>query len=239
VLAEEGYPSYVDGALRRGLTAHRPFAGDASLPSTAWHPEFADVNADGWLDLFVSKGNVDEQAGFAARDPSNLLLGQPDGTFVEGARAAGLLSVGRSRGAAVVDLNLDGMLDVVEVNRRENVRLWRNIGGGPAASIAHGHWLALRPNQEGANPFAIGASLEVRTDDRALPTRQVLVGGGHASGQLGWVHVGLGEATSAQVRVTWPDGEEGEWTDVTADQRLVLQRGSGEAVPWSPRTAPD
>ena len=82
-------PSYHDMALELGVTAHRPFTGGDVLPSTAWHPEFADVNNDGYMDLFVSKGNVEAMNEYAAKDPNNLLLGQPDGTFVEGAEAAG------------------------------------------------------------------------------------------------------------------------------------------------------
>ena len=77
-------------ALEAGVTAHRPYAGDTTLPSTAWHAEFEDVNADAFVDLFVAKGNVEAQPEYAARDPSNLLLGQPDGTFVESAEAAGI-----------------------------------------------------------------------------------------------------------------------------------------------------
>ena len=84
-----GKPTYRDIALQRGVTATRPFTGGDVLPSTAWHPEFADVNNDGFIDLFVSKGNVSAQADYATRDPSDLLLGQPDGTFVEAADAAG------------------------------------------------------------------------------------------------------------------------------------------------------
>ena len=38
-----------------------------------------------------------------------------------------------------------------------------------------------------------------------------MVGGGHGGGQLGWTHVGLGQADQAEVRVTWPDGEVGPW----------------------------
>ena len=98
------------------------------LPSTAWHPEFEDVNNDGFVDLFVSKGNVEAQSGYATRDPSNLLIGQADGTFVEGAEAAGIVGFDRARGAALVDLNLDGMLDLVVVNRRVSVTVWRNVG---------------------------------------------------------------------------------------------------------------
>ena len=59
-------------------------------------------------DLYVAKGNVEAQTEYAMKDPSNLLIGQPDGTFVEAAEEAGLLDFGRARGAAVVDLNVDG-----------------------------------------------------------------------------------------------------------------------------------
>ncbi len=85
-------PDYRDIALQRGVTAPRPYAGGDPLPSTAWHPEFEDVNNDGFVDLFVSKGNVEAQPDFAAKDPSDLLLGQPDGTFVESGEAAGIVS---------------------------------------------------------------------------------------------------------------------------------------------------
>ena len=34
---------------------------------------------------------------------------------------AGIASFARARGAALADLNLDGLLDLVVVNRRENV----------------------------------------------------------------------------------------------------------------------
>ncbi len=97
------------------------------------------------MDLFVSKGNVEAQPDFATDDPNNLLLGTSDGTFVEAAEEAGILDFARARGAALADLNLDGLLDLVVVNRREDVRLWRNVGAGDG-SVAEpmGHWAAVR-----------------------------------------------------------------------------------------------
>ena len=121
-------PRYRDIALERGATAHRPFAGDTTLPSTAWHPQFEDVNNDGFMDLFVTKATSTEMPDYARRDPSNLLLGQADGTFLEGAEQAGIVNFDRGRGAAVADLNLDGLLDLVQVNYGAPVRIWRNIG---------------------------------------------------------------------------------------------------------------
>ena len=37
--------------------------------------------------------------------------------------------------------------------------------------------------------------------------RNIQIGGGDASGHLGWMHVGLGTAERAEIRVQWPDGE--------------------------------
>src|SRR4029079_9466062 len=119
-----------------------PVAGDdTAFPSTAWHPEFADVNNDGVIDLYVSKGNVSQQPDYAKRDPSNLLLGNPDGTFEEATQAAGLISFERGRGAALVDFNLDGRLDLVESFYGAPTLVWRNDGPSDG-STAPAHWLA-------------------------------------------------------------------------------------------------
>ena len=218
-------PDYRDIALRHGATAHRPFAGDVKLPSTAWHPAFEDVNNDGFTDLYVSKGNVEGQTDYAMKDPSDLLIGQPDGTFVEGAMDAGIVDFARARGAALVDLNADGQLDLAQVVRRENVRLWRNIGSGDAAGPkAMGRWIGVELDQDEPNHDAIGAWIEVRVGS-AHTTRELTVGGGHVSGQLVPIHFGLGTADRAEVRVTWPDGEVGPWMTVEADHVVRIQRG--------------
>jgi hypothetical protein len=218
-------PTYTDIALRLGVTAHRPYVGDTTLPSTAWHPEFDDLNNDGWVDLFVTKGNVEAQLDFAERDPSDLLLGLPDGTFRETGSEAGIDRFARSRGAALVDLNADGLLDLVVVNRRENVFVWRNVGAGtPDRPAPMGHWLEVRPvDSGGPNRDAIGAWLEARIGDRVI-RRERTLGGGHASGQLGPIHVGLGGATRADIRVEWPDGTWSPWQPVAADALVVIDR---------------
>ena len=221
-----GRPSYEDIALASGVTAHRPFAGGDAMPSTAWHAEFQDVNNDASMDLFITKGNVDAMSEFAMDDPSNLLLGGPDGSFVESAVEAGIVDFATARGAAVADLNGDGMLDLVVVNRRENVSLWRNVGSGVAERPEPmGSWLAIDLEQEGPNHDGVGAWIEVAAGERSV-VREVTIGGGHAGGQLGPVHFGLGDADRARVRVQWPDGEVGTWLDAPADQVVVVERGA-------------
>jgi hypothetical protein len=60
----------------------------------------------------------------------------------------------------------------------------------------------------------------------------VTVGGGHAGGQLGWIHFGIGDAESATVTVTWPDGQEGQPLEVDANTFSILERGSAAPIPW-------
>jgi len=227
-------PTYEDIAILQGVTAHRPFTGTEILPSTAWHSEFQDVNNDSFVDLYVAKGNVEAMLESAAEDPNNLLLGLPDGTFVEGAQAAGILNTERTRGAALVDFNLDGMLDLIEMNRRENIKLWRNVGRGTADQpSAMGDWIAIQLDQPSPNSDGVGSWIEVRIGDRTL-SREVTVGGGHAGGQLGWIHFGLGQARSAEVRVQWPGGEVGPWIEVASNQFAIIERGSSNEQVWTP-----
>jgi hypothetical protein len=229
-------PTYRDIALKRGVTAAQPFTGGDVLPSTAWHPEFQDVNNDGYIDLFISKGNVSAMPDFAARDPSDLFVGQPDGTFTEAAGAAGIVSFARGRGAALADFNLDGMLDLVEVNLGAPVMLWRNVGTGDAAAPAPiGNWLAIQIDEPAPNVDAIGSWVEVRVGGRTIQ-REVTIGGGHVGGELGWIHFGLGSAATAEVRIHWPDGETGPWLPVTANQFEIIERGAARAQPWQPPT---
>lgn len=233
-LAEDSSsPNYKDIAIRSGVTAHRPFVGGDVMPSTAWHPEFEDVNNDGYMDLYISKGNVDSDPGFAAADPNNLFIGQIDGTFVEGAESAGIVTFSKSRGAVLVDLNLDGWLDLVEVNREENVRLWRNEGAGTRTSGAEGNWIGITLAQDGGNPDAVGAWIEVKRGDHVI-RREVTVGGGHVSGEHGPMHFGLGPSRSAEIRVTWPDGSATEWMPVDADGFVTVTRGESSPKRWVP-----
>jgi hypothetical protein len=158
----------------------------------------------------------------------------PDGSFTEHGQDAGILSYDRGRGAALADFNMDGLLDLVEVNLGAPAKIWRNVGAGDAtAPKPLGGWVGLEIQQSGPNVDAIGSWIEVKAGDLTM-RREVTVGGGHIGGQLGWIHFGLGSAAEAQVRVRWPDGEQGPWLTVTADSFDTIERGAAAARPWLP-----
>jgi hypothetical protein len=232
--ADQDKPIYRDIALDVGVTAQRPYQGTDLRPSTGWHGEFADVNNDGLLDLFISKGNVEAMPEFAAYDPDNLLLGQWDGNFVEVGGEVGIASDKRGRGAAVADFNLDGMLDIVVVNRNAPASLFRNLGA--KTEWGHrplGNWIAVELSQPGVNRDAVGARISVKTGNHTM-TRTVEVGGGHASGQMGFVHLGLGTAERAEIRIKWPDGEWSHVYKAFANNFVRIERGKAAAGYWLP-----
>lgn len=200
-----------------GTYAHTPFAGDDGRPSTGWHAEFGDINNDGHADLFIAKGNVDQMPGLAMQDPNNLLIAQADGRFVEMADKAGVASTARSRGAGIADLNGDGLLDIVVVNRRAGMEIWQNV------STETGNWISIDLRQPAPNTRAIGSTVTVRTA-AGMQTREVTIGGGHVSGSLIPIHFGLGAAISAEFQITWPDGATTEWIPVAANQVVPVTR---------------
>lgn len=216
-------PKYADIALTSGVTAHRPYTGGDPRPSTAWHPQFGDVNNDGLSDLFVVKGNVWEMPDFAEADPNNLLLQKGDGTFSEAGDRAGVASLLQGRGGALADLNADGRLDMVVINRNAPSQLWRNAGG------AVGNWVQIALRIQGPNRDAIGSWIELRDPDGSVRHREVVIGGGHAGGVLSWQHFGLGDATEVELRVLWPDGTESPWHRLTSNGFWTIEAGR-EAV---------
>lgn len=227
-------PSYRDIAFERGATAHRPYSGEDLKPSTGWHAEFADFNNDSRSDLFIAKGNVEAMPDFAAFDPDNLLLMQADGNFIEAGLNAGLAKPTKGRGAIITDFNMDGMLDIAIVNRGQNVGLFRNTGGKFGETVRPmGNWIAIELRQEDTNRDAVGATISVKTGN-VVQTRRVRVGGGHASGTIGFSHIGLGVAERATIRIKWPDGDWSHEYRAFANNFVVIDRDEDSAKYWYP-----
>ncbi|WP_424970708.1 CRTAC1 family protein [Dinoroseobacter sp. S76] len=212
IAQEDG--TYAAAPFAQGTYAQRPHLGDDGRPSTGWHAEFGDVDNDGRADLFLAKGNVDQMPGNAMKDPNNLLMQQSDGRFTEVSIAAGVATTARSRGAAMADLDGDGRLDLVVVNRRAPMELYRNV------TPETGNWLAIDPRDR-ASVFAVGAEVTVITDG-ARQVQQRVVGGGHAGGGALPLHFGLGEARDAKIEIRDASGVLRVSRKVAANQTLRI-----------------
>lgn len=87
-------------------------AGVAGTKAWSTGVTMADVNADGWLDIYVS--NSGDVVG--DNKENELFINNGDGTFTEKAAAYGLNNRGYSTQAAFFDYDLDGDLDCYLLN---------------------------------------------------------------------------------------------------------------------------
>jgi len=162
------------------------------------------------------------------------MLQHVNGKFIERGSQAKINKNTQGRGALLADFNADGQLDLMVINREAPVSVFRNLGQEKAWGHAPlGNWLAIELKQNGVNRQAIGARLVIKTGN-LTQTRTVSVGGGHAAHANGFVHVGLGVATRAVVRVRWPDGSWSHEYRVFANQHAVLDRDAASASYWYP-----
>jgi len=104
-------------------------AGVAFRGTVGCGPKFADLDGDGWLDLFV--GGVD---GTRPR----ILRNQGDGTFRDVTAGSGVATPRDTFSTAIGDYDRDGDLDLYLVHWGSDTQpdvLWRNDGGGTFTNV--------------------------------------------------------------------------------------------------------
>ncbi len=200
-----------------------------SIDFTGFGMGFADLDLDGWLDLFVANGRVgkwepspDPADPYA--EPNLLFRGGAGGRFQEVSPRGGTATpvLGTSRGAAFGDYDGDGDVDVAVVESGRRLRLLRNVAGDGGRSAV------LDVLDERGAP-ALGAVVEARLGERVL-RRRCEAAYGYCASHDPRVVVGLGaEEGLSDVVVTWPDGVRERFGDVPAGAApRALVRGAGE-----------
>ena len=129
------------------------------------------------------------------------------------------------------------MLDILSINRGSTpASLFRNLGARTTARRAAADGQLDRDPSGRAEPQPQRGRRRISPSRPARARRcaRSQVGGGDASGHAGWVHVGLGTAERAEIRVQWPDGEQSYPYRVFANQFVVVDRTKQQAEYWYP-----
>ena len=207
--------------------AHAAGLGLATLPYSGWSTAIADLDNDGWKDLFSANGHalddVEQAQDRAYRQRNALFQNMRDGTFrdVSVEAGPGLQRIAAHRGAAVADLDNDGRLDLVVTALGERPSLLYN------RTPPGGHWLVVRLRGRASNRLGLGARLSVEISGRRQ-WNHATTSVGFASSSDPRVHFGLGQSRSVQrLEVRWPSGRRQTVEDVASDQVLELSEPEG------------
>ncbi len=192
-----------------------------------WGTGMADLDNDGWPDLFTVTGSVypemeREVADHPLRTPRFVYRNLGDGTFEEMIEEAGpgVAEAHCSRGCAFGDFDNDGDVDILVVNLNEPPSLLRNEAKNPH------HWLKVQLTGTKSNRSAIGARVVVRYGGRRQ-VQEVLAQSSYVSVNDRRLHFGLGSAASAGIEIRWPNGAVESFANVAADRLVVFKEGAG------------
>lgn len=212
-----GQGLFMDVTSAWGLTA-------PTLPWVGWGTTLTDFDLDGWPDLFVANGHLDDN-----RHLLGIEFSQPEPPLSfrnrDGRRFDHLTSgVGPyfetkhiGRGVGWGDLDNDGDVDLV-VSHKDGV---------PAILINESpregrHFVRLKLTGTKSNRDAIGAKVEMKLGDRRI-VRQVKGGCGLMSTHDNRLTIGTGmSATIDELTIRWPSGKVTTHKAVEADREHVI-----------------
>ncbi len=178
-----------------------------------------DVDNNGWKDLLVANGHVDDRTWMKASQPfrmtPQLFENLRDGTFRDVSAAVGpyYLRASLGRGVAAGDLDRDGRQDVVVSHQLDPSVILRN------ETTSSGRPLILRLIGTSSSRTPIGARVRIGGVSPVLD--EYLIGGGSfQSASANEVFLGDVERTIYDIEIRWPQGtvehfrhlESGYWT---------------------------
>ncbi len=219
-----------------------------SMPMVGWGCGLVDFNSDGWPDVFVSNGHVDNNraginyeqqpliwvnvpvsgrelvvknsgAGAAERRKRRFKIATRDvGPYFESGHVG--------RGVAFGDLDNDGDVDIVVNHKDAPPAILRND-----TPIGKNHWIRFSLKGGKSNPDAIGARVEIQLDPENQITRQVKDGASMLSVNDRRLLIGLGEKSPiVKARIFWPSGIISDHAGLEVDKMHEIREPAGQAA---------
>ena len=199
--------------------------GPVTLPYFKWAIEFIDQDNDGFLDIFIANGHLQENIGLFSDEnyPQQDLLfwNQKGKKYVDISAGSGLAEMAKkvSRGMAFSDYDNDGDLDIFINNSNQSANLLRNKNGNK------NNWITIKVRGTQSNRSGIGTRIKVTTGDLSQ-TREVRSGSSYLSQNDLRLLFGLGNYKKADhIEVRWPSGLKQKFSNIEANQILVIEEG--------------
>jgi hypothetical protein len=215
--------TFYEAGQSMGVTPEEP-ANDR-FTTTGWSIDFADLDNDGFLDLFQSSGPEGEALELGLKNYPDLVWRGLGGTqFQDVTLESGIGSTDDHYGHAIADFDGNGWLDVVVAGPMLQPRLFM-------AACGSANWLSLDLVGPANNTEAIGARVVARLSQRS-DMREI--SSLRAQGQNpSLLHYGLGSSdTLEKLTVHWPDGNVETLQDLSANHHYTLLHPKALTPPW-------
>ena len=198
-----------------------------STTDWSWAALFADLNNDGWKDIFISNGsrrdvnntdyfrklkkktqflklNINDIKNIPSEKISNYTFkNKGDLTFTNTSKSWGLNLKGFSNGVAYADLDNDGDLDLVINNLDSVASVYKNT----ASDNNINHFLRFKLNGPKTNLNGLGTKIKLQNKGK-IQFQELYLTRGFQSSMEPVIHFGLGNIkTVDSVNVVWPDGK--------------------------------
>ncbi len=202
------------------MTTYAGSLAPDSRPWVGWGCGLVDFDHDGWVDVFVVNGYVDDNHTEHTYAEPPLLHRNVDGRrFKLATRDAGnyfdTSHVGR--GAAFGDLDDDGDGDVVVNHKDAPPAILRND-----TPKGDNHWVRLKLRGTKSNRDAVGARVTIEAGGKTIH-RQRKSGSSMLSSNDPRLTIGLGPAATIDtLTIRWPSGAETVMTGVAVDREIEV-----------------
>ena len=221
----DGSGLYTDQAQATGLSR-------MTMQSLTFGTFFFDYDLDGRLDILAVNGHVADdisqlQPAIKYAEPAQLFRNEGKNRFEDVTSRVGhaLQQPIVGRGAAYLDYDNDGDLDLLIMDNRGNARLLRNDNGN------QNDMLRLKLIGTKSNRDAIGATVTVTTNTGEHLFGMVKSGSSYLSQSELPLTFGLGKPTNrektADIEIKWPSGRKESFSKVKCDRNVVIQEGEG------------
>lgn len=207
-----------------------------TVRGTSWSGLFFDMEFDGDLDLYVSKGNVAALVPKTSVRDWNVLFENRNGAFVDASDSSGVNDLLSHRGAVILDYDHDGDLDIISsvvklpwgafANLDQKIKLYQN-------EMKVGNWIGIRlRGADGLNSDCFGCKAIFKQGGKSM-MREVDGGSGQASQSTRILYYGLNSANILEeLTIHWLGGEitvikdliGGKVYEISNDQQIQILR---------------